>query len=214
MEFKREYILRNNRLTSYSDFLKSSNLQIFKPKIITLKSILDCEELSVEQKFIFVACKVNNALNNKRLTILIAEHLLQIIEKYYPNEKSAIEAIQAKKDFIDGLVSEDFLWLKRGKLLDFANDLPCFEVFNRRGVIFHIDKAVAKQNYLVERACYAINRCMTWYDVKDKRLFNNEENYEAIMCCGIISQSKGRLSEEFPKYLEILKNFCKENYSL
>src|ERR1035437_5506851 len=74
---------------------KENNKNCFEEPVceVLLSEILD-SNISLKDKFWFV-CKVANIEENQKIAIGVAEIVLEIYEKEYPNNKYPREAIQA-----------------------------------------------------------------------------------------------------------------------
>ena len=81
-------------------------------EVITLDSILE-SEIKLKDKFWFVCKKLATKEQNQIIAIGVAEIVLEIYEKKYPDNKAPREAIQAAKDYLVGVISIDVLRTKR-----------------------------------------------------------------------------------------------------
>ena len=79
---------------------------------VTLDAIVR-SEISIKDKFWFVCRVLATKEENKIIAIQVAEIVLPIYEKRYPDNKAPREAIQASKDFIAGRITINELREKR-----------------------------------------------------------------------------------------------------
>ncbi len=96
------------------DFMKQS-------EEITLDSILS-SKIKLKDKYWFVCKKLLSKEQNKQLAIGVAEIVLEIYEKKYPDNKAPRQAIQAAKDYLAGTINIDELRSKRAAAYDAAAD--------------------------------------------------------------------------------------------
>lgn len=81
-------------------------------KTITLNSIIN-SEIPLKDKYWFVCRKVATKEQNQQIAIDVAEIVLPIYEKRYPEDKKPREAIEAAKQYLAGHISLDALIKKR-----------------------------------------------------------------------------------------------------
>ena len=79
---------------------------------VTLESILK-SEISLKDKYWFVCKKLATKQQNQRIAIAVAEIVLPIYEKRYPDNRAPREAIEAAKEYIAGHISLETLREKR-----------------------------------------------------------------------------------------------------
>jgi hypothetical protein len=107
--FTKEYMQLNCGCYSQGQLM---NCSFMKSDTITLESIVN-SEIPLKYKYWFVCRKVATTEQNQKIAIDVAEMVLPIYEKAYPNDKRPHEAIQAAKQYIAGYISLDELWEKR-----------------------------------------------------------------------------------------------------
>ena len=79
---------------------------------ITLRSIFE-SEIPLKDKFWFLCHKVATEEQNKKIAIDLAEMVLPIWEKMYPDDKRPHEAIHSAKQYLAGHILIDELIIKR-----------------------------------------------------------------------------------------------------
>lgn len=79
---------------------------------ITLSMLIE-SEIPLKDKFWFVCKKLATREENQRIAIAVAEIVLPIYEKKYPDNKAPREAIEAAKSFLHGTIGVDELIQKR-----------------------------------------------------------------------------------------------------
>ena len=88
-------------------------------KIITLSEFLECD-IPVKDKYWFVCKKLATKEQNQQIAIGVAEIVIDLYEKKYPENKAPREAIQAAKDYLNGTISIGELTQKRNAAADAA----------------------------------------------------------------------------------------------
>ena len=83
-----------------------------KLPVITLRSIIE-SEISLKDKYWFVCKKLATKEQNQQIAVRVAEIVLPVYERRYPDDKRPREAIEAAKQFIAGHISLEELRRKR-----------------------------------------------------------------------------------------------------
>ena len=115
-EFTKEFMLNNCGCYSEKDLM---NCSFMNSENILLKSILE-SEIPLKDKYWFLCRKVADKKQNQEISIMVAEIVLPIFEKKYPDDKIPFEAIQAAKQYISGHISLEILIEKRRAAADAA----------------------------------------------------------------------------------------------
>lgn len=95
----------------YSDS-KLMQCSFMSLSVITLESIIK-SEIPLRDKYWFICKKLADKKQNQQIAIRVAEIVLPIYEKRYPNNKAPREAIEAAKQYIAGHISLEQLREKR-----------------------------------------------------------------------------------------------------
>lgn len=82
------------------------------PESITLEKIIR-SEIPLKDKYWFVCKKLATKSENQQIAIMVAEIVLPIYERRYPDNRAPREAIEAAKQYISGHISLDKLISKR-----------------------------------------------------------------------------------------------------
>ena len=81
-------------------------------KEITLSEFLECD-IPIKDKYWFVCKKLATKEQNQQIAIGVAEIVIDLYEKKYPDNKAPREAIQAAKDYLNGTITIEVLRQKR-----------------------------------------------------------------------------------------------------
>ena len=108
-QFTKDFMIANS---GCYDEQKLLSLSFMRNEDITLKSIVE-SEIPLRDKFWFVCKKLATKEENQQITINVAEIVLPIYEKHYPDNKAPREAIEAAKQYIAGHISLETLLSKR-----------------------------------------------------------------------------------------------------
>src|ERR1700744_4644627 len=106
--FTKKYMLNNCGCYTKQRLLSCS---FMVQEDITLESILK-SEIPVRDKYWFVCKKLTTKEQNKQIAIAVAELVLPLFDRRYPEDKRPREAIEAAKAFIAGHISLDELIIK------------------------------------------------------------------------------------------------------
>jgi hypothetical protein len=101
--FTKEFMLANRGCYDSGHFLM---------KDTTLKEIVE-SEIRIKDKFWFICKKLATKEENQQIAIRLAEIVLPIYEKRYPENKAPREAIEAAKSYIAGHISLEQLLAKK-----------------------------------------------------------------------------------------------------
>ena len=111
-EFSLQYIM-GNRGCQEMDEIKSLHRAAGSPEVITIQNILRAA-VSTRNKYWFVIRKCDLTIEQKqKIAIDVAEMVLPIYEKRYPENKAPREAIEAARSYLAGHISIDQLLEKR-----------------------------------------------------------------------------------------------------
>lgn len=149
-KFTRKYIEDNKGCYSLEELNNCSFIKA-KVKVITLDAILK-SEIKLEDKFWFIIRKTNLTIRQKQeIAIGCAEIVLEIYERRNPGNKAPAEAIQAAKDYINGLVDNILLIEKRVDIINSNSAPPSYSAYNAAHC------ASANENTINSDALDAIN---------------------------------------------------------
>ena len=107
--FTREFMAIN--CGCYSDE-RLSKCSFMQAETITLKSIFD-SEIPLKDKYWFLCRVLATKRQNQEIAIHVAELVLPIYERKYPDDKRPREAIFAARQFLAGAITLDELIAKR-----------------------------------------------------------------------------------------------------
>jgi hypothetical protein len=117
-----EFLTNNMKQSFTKDFMRENcgcysiaeleACSFMKNDEISLQSILQ-SEIPLKDKFWFLCYKLATKEENQEMAIRVAEIVLPIYERIYPDNKTPREAIEAAKQYIRGNISLDELAEKR-----------------------------------------------------------------------------------------------------
>ena len=107
--FSKQFMIENKGCYSDEQLM---NCSFMSNERITLKSILE-SEIPDTHKWWFVIRKLATKEQRKRIAIKLAEMVLPIYEKDYPDDKRPREGIKAAKDYLKGKISKAELMEKK-----------------------------------------------------------------------------------------------------
>lgn len=116
-EFTKEWMRNNKGCYSLEQLNDCDFMKYDEP--ITLDMILE-SSIRLKDKYWFACKKLATKEQNQLIAIGVAEIVLEIYEKEYPNNKAPREAIQAAKDYLAGTIGLDVLRTKRAAAADAA----------------------------------------------------------------------------------------------
>ena len=97
--FTKQFMIENKGCYDLSDLMSTSFMKTGSEEI-SLQSILK-SEIPLKDKYWFCCRKLFTKRQNQEIAISVAEIVLEIYEKRYPDNKAPREAIQAAKDYIN-----------------------------------------------------------------------------------------------------------------
>ncbi len=108
-EFTKEF-MRNNSGCYSEEQLDRCSFMSTEP--VTLESILN-SEISIKDKYWFVCKKSATKEENQQIAIGVAELILYIYERKYPDDKRPREAIRAARDYLAGIINVEEFRIKK-----------------------------------------------------------------------------------------------------
>jgi immunity protein Imm5 of predicted polymorphic toxin system len=110
--FTKQFMMDNCGCYDKYNYQQLMNCSFINQEPITLESILN-SEIPLRDKYWFVCKKLVTKEQNQQIAIKVAEIVLPIYERRYPNNKALREAIEAAKQYIAGHISLKELRKKR-----------------------------------------------------------------------------------------------------
>lgn len=166
--FTKEFMDRNSGC--YSS-VKLYACSFMKLETITLSSIVK-SEIRLKDKFWFVCEILATRQQNKQIAIDVAEIVLPIFEKMYPDDKRPREAVEAAKAFIAGTMDIDAILQKRKSA---SNAAIANYTYSAYTVAAYACQAAASAaiNYEYDYACAAVDASSITRDPHIKTQMNN-----------------------------------------